>query len=349
MEHPGFPGDIDAVITWVDGNDPIHAQKRIATLGADSSRFAAADPTRFNDCGEIDFCIVSLLRFAPWLRRIYIISDGQQPALMKPLLASHFADRVRVVDHREIFAGFEQHLPTFSNRSIEALLWRIPGLAERFVYLNDDFQLLRPVQPQDFFLAEGGVVLRGAWRASGARRTGNALRNFVSKLLGRNSTPLRVPRPGNHLAQELSARMAGYEEKYFQVPHCPHPMRKSVLADYFSAHPDLLERNIAHRLRSRDQFLTVSLANHLELRAGSARVDNHLRVMRLKPSSQRIGSLRRDLQRADRDPRFAFGCVQSLDLATPEMHALVLAWLRERIAQPEQWLSQGSREADASA
>jgi len=41
------------------------------------------------------------------------------------------------VTHDEIFVN-KSHLPTFSSPAIEAHIHRIPGLANRFIYLNDD-------------------------------------------------------------------------------------------------------------------------------------------------------------------------------------------------------------------
>ncbi len=328
---------VDAVITWVDGSDPAHRRKLAAYLGKlPHARPAAADATRFDDSGEIEYCIASLLRFAPWLGTIFIVSDAQSPALLQQLAGTRFAERVRVVDHREIFRGYERYLPTFSNRAIEAMLWRIPGLAEHFLYLNDDFQLIQPVAVEDFFSANG-VVLRGRWRVSSSRRRSAAAKRQIIALAWRlgliDMEARALARPGNHTAQQLSARMAGYEDRYFQVPHCPHPARKSVLAEYFAAHPAQLEGNLRQRLRSSEQFLTLTLANHLELRSGSATIDNRLRPVRLKPASQWRSSLLRQLGRADRDPSVAFACVQSLDLATASKRALILAWLDRRVGR----------------
>ena len=339
MDHPGSPIAVDAVITWVDGGDPAHQQKLQALLGDRRQQFAAADRTRFGDCGEIDYCVASLLRFAPWLRTIHIVSDQQRPALMAVLRDSPYRERVRVVDHREIFAGFEQHLPTFSNRSIEAMLWRIPGLAERFLYLNDDFALIRPVAIGDFFTADG-VVLRGHWRGTGPRRWSQRLKALAGSLLRGSRPPGAVARPGNHVAQEMSARMAGYADRFFQVPHCPHPVRQSTVAGYFSGHPQALAEVVGYRLRSAEQFLTVSLANHLELKAGTASIDNRLAPLRLKPSSQGVASLRKQIQSADGDARMAFACVQSLDEADEPVRRLLFDWLDRRIGQPAHWLRQ---------
>jgi hypothetical protein len=302
-------------------------------LGDSALTHAAADPTRFGDCGEVAWCVASLLRFAPWLRTIWIVADDQRPAFMDRIGHTAIAGRVRVVDHRDIFEGYERHLPTFSNRSIEAMLHRIPGLAPHFLYLNDDFMLLQPVTPQDFFRGDS-VVLRGHWRDGLARARWQRWRAAVSKLLHGGRPPARVARPGQHAAQQLSAQLAGYPARYFQFPHCPAPLRRATIANWFAANPQHLERNISFRLRSAEQFLTVALANHLEFAAGNAVADNRLHSLRLQPAKLTTAVLRAEFARADADPALAFLCLQSLDEADAEQRALVEDFLTRRIGQP---------------
>ena len=73
---------IDVVITWVNGDDPRHREKRLAwmpqteTLTEDKT----AD-TRFANLDEIFWCVASLNRFAPWINRIYIVTDQQDPQM----------------------------------------------------------------------------------------------------------------------------------------------------------------------------------------------------------------------------------------------------------------------------
>ena len=43
------------------------------------------------------------------------------------------------------------NLPVFNSRAIEINLHRIPGLAEQFVYFNDDMFITKPVTKEDFF------------------------------------------------------------------------------------------------------------------------------------------------------------------------------------------------------
>jgi hypothetical protein len=58
-----------------------------------------------------------------------------------------------LVDHREIIDA--DYLPTFNSHAIEACLHRIPGLAEHFVYFNDDVFLGRALGWRAFFDEEG--------------------------------------------------------------------------------------------------------------------------------------------------------------------------------------------------
>lgn len=325
--------DIDAVITWVDGSDPAHRAKLNAYLQACGlAPKGAAAPTRFGDCNEIEFCVASLLRYAPWIRRIHIVSDAQTPAFLDRLRGTPFEDRVRAVDHREIFRDFEDRLPTFSSFAIECMMWRIPDLAERFIYFNDDFQLLRPVEVSDFF-QDDGIVLRGRWRRQWAiKRRLRSLWARVRRALGRPD-----PSPSYHAAQALSARLTGFQNCYLQAPHVPHPMRKSVISAFFARHPALLADNLRYRLRHQTQFAITALAAHLELAAGTAKLDNRLGGLRLKADARDAMAVASELARADADEALAFGCVQSLDLAAPAVRQQVLDWLLARIGLP--WAS----------
>ena len=330
MQHaiePHMPQQpIDAVITWVDGADPEHRQKLDAALTASGkARTPSAHSTRFSDAGEIDYCITSILRFAPWFRRIHLVCDAQLPAIVERLRVSGYADRFNIVDHREIFRGYEQHLPTFNSRSIISMLWRIEGLANDFVYFNDDMILLRNISPADFF-RDGKVVERGQWRRQDKATLAGRLRNWF-----RPFRSGRAERVGNLDSQQLSARAAGFDKSYFRLHHNPYPMRRETLAEYFKQRPDLLDLNSCYRFRSNEQFKTESVDAHLQLLHGQAIIDNRLHVVQLKPSEQSASRVRNKIDKADRDEGAAFTCVQSIELAPPELQREIFAWLGRRV------------------
>jgi hypothetical protein len=333
-EPEAAPDDgIDAVVTWVDGTDPAHRAKLDRFLGALGRVPEIASADRYRETGEFAYCIASLLRFAPWLRRIWIVTDAQEPAFMPALRASPWREKVSLVDHAVLFAGYERNLPTFNNRSLLSALWRIPGLSSRFLYLNDDFAMLRPVEPEDFF-RDGKVVLRGCWRP---QRWGfGAARLFRAVLDRAGWLPRRAePRPGYHQAQALAARLAGYRWRYFRVPHAPHPQLRAPATEFFRRHPEHFEANIRHRLRSPAQFLADALGNHLALREGRAIVDNRLRTLRLKREHYAAPFLERALAVATGDARTAFLCLQDLESIAPERRGTVFRWLDAMIGRPE--------------
>lgn len=319
---------IDAVILWVDGADPAHRVKLDAALAATGGeRTPSAHSTRFNDAGEIDYCITSILRFAPWFRRIHVVCDAQVPAIVEHLRERGGTDHFNIVDHREIFRGYEQYLPTFNSLSISGMVWRIDGLADDFVYFNDDMILLRDVSPDDFF-RDGKVVERGLWQQQDRATLGGQLRNWL-----RVFRPGRNARVGNRDSQQLSARVAGFDSRYFRLRHNPYPMRRSTMKAFLDQHPDLLEHNARHRFRSNEQFVAESVDAHLQLLHEQAIIDNRLHDVQLKPSEQRERRVRSKIAKADRDDSAAFVCVQSIEMAPPDLQQEIFDWLDRRVGR----------------
>lgn len=322
-----FP--IDAVIPWVDGSDPHHAAKLsayLATLGM--SRPKAASPTRFHNAGELDYCVTSLLKFAPWIRTIFIVTDEQRPALMEEIAGTAYEGRIKLVDHREIFTGFEEFLPTFNSSSILSVLWRIPGLAENFLFLNDDFALIQPVTPEDFF-REGKVVLRGRWHFLEELLPHKRLQRLASRFLTRHAP--ETERVGFRKGQQVSARLLGFNRKYFRLPHNPHAWRVSTQRQYFTDHPEVLKHNVSYKLRSPKQLIGEALAAHLEIKNNNAIVDNRRFNVQLKPAEQSLLRIRYKLAIADRNPNIVFTCVQSIETASQKKQELIFKWLDKRI------------------
>ena len=162
--NPSPASDIDIVYTWVDGNDPRLNALRSRYAGTPASGMSddTGGTTRYANLGELAWSVASVNRFIPWARRIFIVTDGQDPMpLLEPVLRqfSHPVP-VEVVDHRTIFRGCEELLPVFNSISIETMLWRIPGLSDRYIYFNDDTFVMAPMQPSDWFDGER-LILHG--------------------------------------------------------------------------------------------------------------------------------------------------------------------------------------------
>lgn len=264
--------NIDAVITWVDGNDPDHRKKRAETarlyntkLKTISSLPTAGDETRFIENGELKYCLASIRTFAPWIHKIYLITDNQVPPFLTPAIQKLY--NVELVDHTELFRDYREVLPTFNSRSIESMLWAIPGLSSRFIYFNDDFVLTDHCKPEHFFI-DGKLVLRGRRKRVykyGKLRLGlNQITSFLAKYL------LGITRSMHHLLQIRSAQLAGFYTSYFHVFHVPSPVHKKTLTTFINKHEELLKKNIQYPFRNTDQFSGIYVAQNIDLKHGKA-------------------------------------------------------------------------------
>lgn len=145
--------EVDLVYLWVDGNDPEWLAKRNAAIGATSEDSGVNCEGRYADNDELKYSLRAAEKYAPWIRRIFIVTDSQTPAWLD---TDH--PKVRIVDHSEILPP--EALPTFNSVTIEHALHRIPGLSEHFLYANDDMFFNRPVEPSDFFSPDGQPIAR---------------------------------------------------------------------------------------------------------------------------------------------------------------------------------------------
>jgi len=144
--------EVDVVYTWVDGVNSNFQAEMSARL-RDLPEPPPPSSLRlgiFRDHGELRYSLRSLEKFAPWVRRIYIVTDGQRPCWLR-----ESNNRISVITHDQIFTR-KSDLPTFNSNAIEAHLHRIPGLSRRFLYFNDDVVLGRPVSIGDFVTPAGG-------------------------------------------------------------------------------------------------------------------------------------------------------------------------------------------------
>lgn len=132
---------IDFVITWVDGNDPVWQKEREKYKGRDTGD---SRPERYRDWNLLKYWFRGVEAFAPWVNQIHFVTYGHLP----PWLNTNHP-KLHIVRHEDFIPS--EYLPTFSSRTIDFNLHRIKGLAEQFVYFNDDMFLTAPASPSLFF------------------------------------------------------------------------------------------------------------------------------------------------------------------------------------------------------
>ncbi|WP_460370648.1 stealth family protein, partial [Actinocorallia lasiicapitis] len=232
-----FP--VDAVYTWVDGDDTTWRTRRDTALAGTVSRPADGGDSRYSSRDELRYSLRSLAVHAPWIRHVWIVTDGQRPGWLRD------GDGLTVVDHREIFADPEA-LPTFNSHAIETRLHHIDGLSEHFLYLNDDFFLGRPLTPGAFFHPNG------------------ITKYFASPLIippapraAADPTWLAAAKNNRALIERDFGRTTTHAFK-----HAPYALRRSVLAELEERYPEEFRRTARSRVRSVADLSVVSSLYH---------------------------------------------------------------------------------------
>jgi len=242
MPSPPAEDGIDVVYTWVDDSWPGYREQleRCASTRHD------VNPNRTRDNLQVlKYSLRSLAAFAPWVRRVYLVTCRPQ---VPPWLD---ASAVRVVHHDEFIP--RDVLPTFNSFAIVSNLYRLPGLARRFVYVEDDRLFGRPVRVDDFFDARGRVRVYEALRGTprGGARLGDA-----------SPWNLALARSNALLDERFGRRARG------QLKFAPLAVDRDRWAEMIDVWPDAFARTSASRFRAADNIAPEHLYPHFALGAG---------------------------------------------------------------------------------
>jgi hypothetical protein len=235
-----FP--VDVVYTWVDGNDPQWQARRAAAgdTPPELHNWEAVNDARFMSRDELRYSLRSLHLNAPWVRDIYLVTDGQTPHWLN---TDH--PQIHLVSHQDIFTD-KSDLPTFNSHAIESQLHHIPGLSEHFLYFNDDVFLGRPVPPQRFFFSNG-----------------------IAKFFPSNAmVPLGSSGPADPPVAAAAKNNRAIIEQDFgtvltqKMMHVPHALRRDVLLEIERKFEPAHRATAGHRFRSPDDLSVVSSLHH---------------------------------------------------------------------------------------
>ena len=314
---------IDAVITWVDGNDPVHRRKRTqyAAPGMLKADDVAGD-TRFVEVGEIAWCVASINRYAPWVNKIYIVTDAQDPHL-EDFMARNFPQGhipMEIVDHKTIFRGYEEYLPTFNACAIESMTWRIPGLSDMYLEFNDDMILCAPVSVSDFVTEDGKSVCY----AQKANIPMIRFTRYIKKLFKSKRTVTFKGILAN------SAMLGGARWNMLRINHNPRLLRKDFYERYFTQNPQDLIRNIRHRFRDPDMYPPELLQYTVLKKEGSCVVRPVKgNLMYIQPKDKK-GYIKNKLGILDAG-KYLFCCFNSIDKSSPEDLQAVRDWVTKKM------------------
>lgn len=240
---------IDIVIPWVDGNDPEWQKEYKKYVALEKGRDDNS-VLRYRDWDNLQYLFRGIEKFAPWVRKVHFITTGQKPKWL-----NMNAPKLNFVRHEDFIP--KEWLPTFSARPIELNLHRIEGLAEQFVYFNDDFFLLRPVKKERFF--KNGQPCDMAildTLNTGSARSHVMMNNVIfankhfnkKQVFKANATKWLNPLYGTQLLRTL-ALMPFSSFPGFRNHHMPQAFLKSTFHKVWIEEKELLEEVSGHRFR----------------------------------------------------------------------------------------------------
>lgn len=240
---------IDVVIPWVDGNDPEWLAERNRYYTGNEESVHSFD---YQDWGLLKYWFRGIEAFAPWIRYVYFVTWGHLPSWLNVK-----NPKLRIIKHSDYIP--KKYLPTFSSHTIELNLHRIPGLAEHFIYFNDDTYLIKKCTP-DFFFYKGlpkdsAIVnpiapannncISSLQLTTAAVINENFDKNIVMK---KNPSKWFNLKYGKLLPLNLMfipwKRFPGILEK-----HLPSSFLKSTFSEVWEKEYDLLDKTCSHRFR----------------------------------------------------------------------------------------------------
>ena len=179
MNNPGsFP--IDVVITWVDTTDEAWIKRYENTLKKPFKRSERWSPDSAPPDSELSLCLKLIRKNMKWVRNVFIVTQQQTPECI--------TKNEILIDHSEMGLGL-----VFNSLAIETSLHKIPGLSEHFIYLNDDFYVVREVTRDLFFTNEGRTILQFEEQFFGSGTTWRKTIKHTLKIYNSNNLNLVVP------------------------------------------------------------------------------------------------------------------------------------------------------------
>ena len=250
---------IDFVVLWVDDSDDQwkrdFARYKNEAVMTDNDSIGAI---RYQEHGMLPYWFRGVEKFAPWVRKIHFVTNGQYP---KWLNLEH--PKLHFVSHREFID--EKFLPLFNANAIEININKIDGLAEQFVFFNDDMYLTAPAEPSFFFkgrLPCDAAILTKARRVSGSSYL-SCLANDVDLINRRfNKHSVIAKNPGKWLSAQYAFRQYMHpwwlspSSKFpgFKNHHSAQPFLKSVFDEVWAVYKEELAQACACRFRTTEDL-----------------------------------------------------------------------------------------------
>ncbi|KAG4108475.1 hypothetical protein H8356DRAFT_1615988 [Neocallimastix lanati (nom. inval.)] len=233
--------NISIVYTWVDGSDVDFSDVKAKYNGG----FRSVN-SRDRSVDELRYSLRSLEKYLPWHNgTIYILTNNQIPKWLDTT-----NPRIKVVYHIDIFP--EHIYPTYDSNTIEAFLDKIPGITERFIYLNDDFFLNNYIHPCFFFT-------RKTFYPKIYRRFSVKLKKEeVQKIIDKNDV-YKLFTATKYYTEKLIRKYFDKNFVYRDLFHTPYVYYRDLLAPFRELFHEEFKENFSNRFRNGHKFYSQYL------------------------------------------------------------------------------------------
>ena len=244
---------IDVVWTYVNGSE----ENWIKTY--EESINTKLERARYRDYGTLKYSMRSVYENVPFEIHWHLIvqDEYQIPTFLDKSKLKYYndestAESLRIIYHKDIFPDAEEILPTFNSNAIESVMYRIKGLNECFIYLNDDFFINSPIDVSDVFHSDGRMKV------------------YFNTLI---SKPI-ITQPKNW-HKTITVSMETFKKQYpqdnvnlYYTAHQMYFYRRSVLKELHEIFKEKIDYTIRQHVRSQQDIVLNFLHGHYMAREG---------------------------------------------------------------------------------
>lgn len=264
---------VDIVIPWVDGDDPKWRKKAEPyikeKLRSKVVESESADERRYRDWDILRYTFRSIEKYFPWVNKVYLVTDSQKPKWLNEKYS-----KIEVVDHKQIING--NYLPLFNSSAILLNIYKIPGLSEEFILMNDDMLFTSPIKRNTYF--KNGLpkdfMVENALTASidffknlfNSMRLINGTFNKRKFIRENPSKYFSLYYGVDNFRTLLSLPYRYYTG--FQSIHCVQPYLKSSFEEVWKLYPEKLQQTCSHKTRD-ERDVTEWLVRYYQLVSGN--------------------------------------------------------------------------------
>ena len=288
--------EIDIVVAWVDGADPAWQEEKRKRMIEQGMAVQVDDrEERYRDWELMRYWFRGIEKFAPWVRKVHFVTYGHLPDWLD---TGH--PKLHIVNHEDFIP--EKYLPTFNSHVIEWNFHRIKGLADKFIYFNDDTFLMRTVRPEDFF-QKGKPVDMLALQPDVANADDTTMPYIylnnamvLAKYFDKRENMKKQPGAYFHIGyppmyffynmlETMFPRFTG-----FYTVHGPSPLKKETYRRLWNLEPELLDQVCSHPFRHKEDVSQYVLREYQKLKGDfiPANVSKYCSYFDLKETNKEL-------------------------------------------------------------